>query len=113
MAENTTTPMADNDDERDAIREALRADDRFDDIHVLTWFGGEPLIALVKRDTAPATEHAGEGETVAVVEWLDGEYSATPATGDFAGSWSTEGVLFCESREDALETAHDILTNDE
>lgn len=74
-------PMDDPSDERQAIRDQLPSD-----IYVLLWRGNEPFVAVAKRDSTPQTEHPGQGETIALIEWHGGEdHAVSLAEGEMTG----------------------------
>jgi len=102
----TEEPLADHADERQAIRDQLPRD-----IHVLTFHGHEPMVALVNRDRAPPTGNPSAGETVVLVEWHgDDDYALSVAEGARTGTtagWelADELVSMHDTRADAVEAA--------
>jgi len=106
-------PLADHADERQAIRDELPAD-----IHVVTFYGNEPMVALVNRDRAPSVGSPSAGETVVLVEWHGGdEYALSVAEGartSTAAGWelTDELVSVHDTRADAVEAAADLFAED-
>ena len=117
MAQNTQTdgateePLADHADERQAIRDGLPAD-----IHIVTYYGHEPMVALVNRDRAPSVGNPSAGETVVLVEWHGGDdYALSVAEGartSTTANWelTDELVSMHDTRTDAVKAAVDLFT---
>jgi len=115
MTQTTTTgdaaddePLPDHAAERQAIRDRLAAD-----IRVLTYYGSEPMIALVNRDRAPSTGNPSVGETVVLVEWHGGDdYAVSVAEGDRTG-WTLTDELVSEhdTRAEALEAVAGLFAD--
>lgn len=96
--------------ERGAIREALDGTD----VHILRYHGGEPSVALVRRESPPSTEYPGRGERVVLVEWHGAEdYALSVAEGDTlpGGNWEiVDRFVSChDSRSEAIEAARELL----
>jgi len=106
----TEEPLADYGDERQAIRDELP-----DDIHVLTYYGNEPMVALVQRDRAPSTGDPARDETVVLVEWHDlDDYALSVAEGGLnntVGGWelTDELVSMHDDRADAVDAAAQLF----
>lgn len=104
----TEEPLADHADERQAIRDQLPRD-----IHVLTFHGHEPMVALVNRDRAPSTGNASAGEAVVLVEWHGGDdYAVSVAEGDRTG-WTLTDELVSEhdTRAEAVEAVAGLFAD--
>jgi len=106
----TEEPLADYADERQAIRDELPAD-----IHIVTFYGNEPMVALVNRDRAPSVGNPTTGETVVLVEWHGGDdYALSVAEGARTGTtagWelTDELVSLHGTRADAVEATADLF----
>jgi len=106
----TEEPLADYADERQAIRDELPAD-----IHIVTYYGSEPMVALVNRDRAPSVGDPSAGETVVLVEWHgDDDYALSLAEGARTGTtagWELTGELVSmhDTRADAVDAAADLF----
>jgi len=106
-------PLANDDDERQAIRDELP-----DDIHVVTYIGDDPMLALANRDRAPSVGDPSAGETVVLVEWHGGDdYALSVAEGARTGTtagWelTDELVSMHDTRADAVEAAADLFAED-
>jgi len=103
-------PLADYADERQEIHDELPAG-----IHVLTYYGNEPMVALVSRDRAPSVGSPSAGETVVLVEWHGGDdYALSVAEGARTGTtagWelTDELVSMHDTRADAVDAAADLF----
>jgi len=85
----TERPMNDPSDERQAIRDRLPSN-----LYVLQWHGSEPFVAVAKRDSTPQTEHPGQGETIALIEWHGGEdHAVSLAEGELTGWQLTDAPI--------------------
>lgn len=107
-----TGPRPNPSDERDVIRELLserRINGR--GLHVLTWYGGEPMVALVNREQSPSTEYPSAGEQIVLIEWHEGEdYAVSLAEGDGTGwEMKQELISIVKTREEAIEEAAEVL----
>jgi hypothetical protein len=106
----TDEPLADHADERQAIRDELPAN-----IHIVTYYGNEPMVALVNRDRAPSVDNPSAGETVVLVEWHGGDdYALSLAEGARTGTtagWelTDELVSMHDTRAGAVEAAADLF----
>jgi hypothetical protein len=106
----TDEPLAVHADERQAIRDELPAD-----IHIVTYYGSEPMVALVNRDRAPSVGDPSAGETVVLVEWHENDdYALSVAEGARTGTtagWelTDELVSVHDTRADAVEAAADLF----
>lgn len=101
-------PRSSPSDEREAIREELDGED----IHVLTYHGGQPSLALVQREKRPSTEFTLDSETVIILDWVDGEdYAISVAEGD-GSTWemTDEVVETHDTREDAIQAAKGLFS---
>jgi len=106
----TEEPLADYAGERQAIRDELPAD-----IHIVTFYGNEPMVALVNRDRAPSVGNPSAGEMVVLVEWHGGDdYALSLAEGARTGTtagWelTDELVSMHDTRADAVDAAADLF----
>lgn len=99
--ENDDEPLAETDDERQAIRDELEGTR----VNILTWNGGEPAVVLVDRE-AP-TEYPNEGEQLVLIDWdPESGYAISLAEGETVG-WelTDELVETTDTRERAAELA--------
>jgi len=107
-------PPADYADERQAIRDELPAD-----IHIVTYYGDEPMVALVNRDRSPSVGDPSAGETVVLVEWHgNDDYALSLAegarTGTTAGWELTDDLVSMhDTRADAVDAAAGLLAEAE
>jgi hypothetical protein len=103
-------PLANYADERQAIYDELPAG-----IHIVTYFGNEPVVVLVNRDRAPSMGDPSAGETVVLVEWHGGDdYALSLAEGERIG-WelTDELVSMHDTRPGAVEAATDLFAEAE
>jgi len=103
-------PLPVHADERQAIRDELPAD-----IHIVTFYGNEPMVALVNRDRAASVGDPHAGETVVLVEWHgDDDYALSVAEGARTGTtagWALtdELVSMHDTRAGAVGAAADLF----
>lgn len=112
MTHNTDTLADDTPaDEHSAERDAIRSELGGTDVYVLTYYGSEPMVALVERDKAPPTEYPSQGEKVVLVEWHGGKDWALSVAEGASTGWELVSELeeMHDSRSEAIEAAVDIF----
>ncbi|OYR71581.1 hypothetical protein [Halorubrum ezzemoulense] len=106
--DDTSEPISNIEDERQAIRDALPAD-----LWVLSWHGGERYAAVAERDEKPSTEHPHDGEQQVLIDWSGGEWTLSLAEADGNRTWTTDqGVSTHDTRADAIDAAEQLLADD-
>lgn len=108
MTDSNTEPCSDMSDEREQIYSALENEQ----MSVLRYYGGEPMVALVNRD-AP-TDNSLDGELVILVEWNQDDYALTLARGN-GMNWELEDELVSiyDDRDSALDGAKKLFKSKE